>query len=212
MVFANRQVAGILLGNALHKYQNKKNVVVIGLARGGVVIAYEVAKILHAKLDVICTRKIGAPFNPEFAIGAITESGEGFFNLPVIQELGVSKEYLHETIEKEKKVAQHRYSIFRQGCPPISLKEMIVILTDDGLATGATMKAAIKSVKTQGTKKIVIAIPVAPAETVLEMKSLVDEIVCLETPPFFQAIGQFYQDFSQVEEDEVIQYLNYKGC
>jgi len=207
MLFTDRREAGRKLALLLDNYQNHKDVVVLGLPRGGVVVAHEISKSLNLFLDVICPRKIGAPFNPEFAIGAITETGQGIFNMSVIQRLGISDDYLRQEVEAEKKKAQHRLALFRKDLPPRDLKGKIIILVDDGLATGSTMKAAIQSVKAEGAKEIIVAVPVAPIETVEEIRQLVDKIVCPYTPSFFEAIGQFYEDFSQVDDEEVSKLL-----
>lgn len=207
MLFANRIEAGKLLAKALIKYKKNSDAIILGLPRGGVVVAYEVAKELQLPLDITCPRKIGAPFSLEYAIGAITETGEGIFNDEVIRRYDISKEYLHDAIETEKQKARHRLDIFRKGLPPRVLKGKTVILIDDGLATGFTMKAAIQSVKSEGAKKIVVAVPVAPSDTVEELEPMVDELIVLSTPMYFQAIGQFYRDFTQVEDEEVEQIM-----
>lgn len=208
MLFKDRKDAGIILAEALIKYKNDPNTIVLGLPRGGIVVAYEIAKKLHLPLDVICPRKIGAPYNPEFAIGAITETGEGFFDQNIIEQLDIPPEYIKEEVAKEKEEAKRRLSVYRKNKPPIlSLENKKVIIVDDGIATGATMKAAIQSIKTKKPSKLVIAIPVAPKETLDEMEGTVDEIVCLATPPFFQAVGQFYHHFYQTTDQEVIDLL-----
>lgn len=206
-MFIDRKDAGKQLAAALVKYQKAPNTVVLGLARGGVVVAYEVAKALHLPLDVICPRKIGLPYNPELAMGAVTESGQMILNPSVIETLGVSDDVIREVAEKEKKRAIERLKVLRQGLPPRQLKGKDVILVDDGLATGATMKAAVQSMKFEGAATIIVAVPVSPDTTLEELQNEADEVVCLETPPFFQAIGQFYDYFDQVEDDEVVELL-----
>jgi putative phosphoribosyl transferase len=208
MIFRDRQDGGQQLAQALLKYRNFPDTVVLGLPRGGVVTAFEVAKALHLPLDITCPRKIGAPFNPEYAIGAITETGEGVFHDDLLARLGVSEQYIQQEVEKEKKQAQRRLSIFRKNRPKINLAGKTVIIVDDGLATGATMQAAIKSVKAEGAEKVVVAVPVAPSDTYEKIVNDVDEIIVLSTPSFFQAVGQFYQDFSQTEDEEVIKLLS----
>lgn len=206
-MFKDRQDAGQRLAKKLHHYRQCPDGVVIGLPRGGVVTAYEVAKELRLPLDVTCPRKIGAPFNPEFAIGAITETGEGLLNEPVIARLGISEAYLEHAIEVEKQRAQQRVQLYHKQRPKLSLEEKTVILVDDGLATGATMKAAIQSVRQEGAKYIVAAVPVSPQDTLEEIQALADEAIALETPFDFGAVGQFYQMFDQVEDAEVIHLL-----
>jgi putative phosphoribosyl transferase len=208
MIFKDREEAGLKLADALIAYRDDKDAVVLGLPRGGVVLAAAVAKKLHLPLDVICPRKIGAPFHKEFAIGAITETGQLVADVTTMRGLEISGEYLKREIEYEKEQAQRRLSLFRQGKPPRDLKDKITILVDDGLATGMTMKAAIQTAKEEGSLKVVVAVPVAPRETVSEIEALVDEIYCLSTPAFFQAVGQFYQNFTQVEDGEVLDLMN----
>lgn len=208
MIFEDRKDAGKKLVSALEKYRNDKEAIVIGLPRGGVITAYEIAKGLGLSLDVICPRKVGAPFNPELAIGAVTETGEGIFNEEFIQRLGISEDYIRKASEEEKQKAQRRLSLYRKNRPKLSLEAKTVILVDDGLATGATMKAAIKSVQASGADTIVVAVPVAPPDTVDEIKEMADEVICLSTPIFFEAVGQFYRDFSQTEDEEVIRLLH----
>jgi putative phosphoribosyl transferase len=206
-MFHDRSEAGTRLAEMLNRYKGQKELIVLGLARGGVVTAAEVARYLKVPLDVICPRKVGAPENPELALGAITETGEGFFNEALIAELKVSKKYLDAECAKEQKKAQMRMELFRKGRLPLQLRAKTVILVDDGLATGATMKAAILSLRKQKVEKIVVAVPVAPPDTAAEVQKLGDEFYCMEIPWFFQAVGQFYEDFSQTEDEEVVQIL-----
>lgn len=207
MVFRDRTDAGRQLAEHLLEYKDIPNGVVIGLPRGGVVLAVEVAKKLHLPLDIVCPRKIGAPMNPEYAIGAITETGEGIFNREAIDYLNVSDDYIKKTVEKEKEKAHKRLNLYRVGRLPRILKDKTAIIVDDGLATGSTMKAAIKSVRAEGAGKIIAAVPVSPSDTYAEILDMVDDIVCLSTPPFFQAVGQFYEEFSQTEDEDVIQIM-----
>lgn len=208
MLFKDRQHAGKLLANILEKYRDNHHVVVIGLPRGGVVTAYEVAKQLNLPLDIICARKIGAPYNPEFAIGAITETGDSFLNQEVIDRLDIPKEYIDETIKKESAESARRVEAYKKNRLPTNLSGKTVILVDDGIATGATMKASIKTAKKKGAKKIIVAAPVAAPDTLNEIESEVNEVVCLAAPIFFQAVGQFYERFDQTTDEEVIALLN----
>ncbi len=206
-MFIDRHDAGKKLAAALTDYKDIKDVIVIGLPRGGVVVAAQVAEYLHQPLDVICPRKIGAPFNPELALGAITETGQGHFNKQLIASIGVSPQYLEAECAKEKAVALRRLTLFRKGLPPLNVREKIVIIVDDGLATGATMKAAISSLKEQKALKIVVAVPVSPPDTAVEIRNMCDVFVCLDTPWSFQAVGQFYKNFEQTEDEEVVEIL-----
>ncbi len=205
-MFVDRQDAGQKLAKALGAYKGQ-NVLVIGLPRGGVVVAYEVALYLGAALDVIAPRKVGAPFNPELALGAVTETGEGYFNDHLISSLGVSKSYIEKESQKEQAVAKRRLELFRRGKPPLNCKDRLVIIVDDGLATGATMKAAIHSIKNQKPKKLIVAVPVSPPDTASEISQMCDDFIALATPWQFQAVGQFYEHFPQTEDEEVLNLL-----
>ncbi len=205
--FRDRVDAGKQLVSQLLHYQNHENAVVIGLPRGGVVNGYEVAVALGLPLDVVCPRKIGAPMNPEYALGAITETGERVFEEGILERLGVEEDYVQKTIEEEKKQAEHRLEVYRKGLPPRDLSGKIVIIVDDGLATGSTMRAAIKTVRADNAERIVMAIPVSPSDTLREIQQLVDEEICLDTPSDFYAVGQFYQSFGQTTDEEVIELM-----
>jgi len=207
MIFQDRRDAGRRLAELLTEYKENKDAIVIGLPRGGVIVAAEVAKQLKLPLDILCPRKLGAPYQPELAIGAVTETGEGIFNEDLLAALGVTNSYLQNIINKEKQVAQQRAKLYRNGRPPLNLENKITILIDDGLATGATMKAALATAKALGAAKIVVAIPVAPVDTLEEIRFMVDEVKCLQAPYPFHAVGAFYTDFSQTEDDEVIKLL-----
>lgn len=207
-MFQDRIDAGEKLANELLQYKDQDDVVVVGLPRGGVPVAFEISQNLHLPLDVVCPRKIGAPGNKEFAIGAITESGEGIFDTEIIDRLGIPNDYIGEEVEKEKKRAQHRVDIYRKGMPPREFKGKTVLIIDDGLATGSTMKAAIQSIKSEGADEIIVAVPVSPPDTLQEIRTMVDEVICLDTPSYFQAVGQFYNDFSPTEDEEVIALMN----
>jgi len=207
MIFKNRIDAGQKLAQALKKYKNAKSALILALPRGGVVVGFEVAKALNLPLDIVVPRKIGAPGNPEFAIGAITETGEGIFDETTISTYGISQEYIDKTVAKEKKEAERRLKTYRGARPPLNLKNKTVIIVDDGLATGLTMRAAIKTVKQYGAAKIIVAVPVTPPDTARLIKKEVDEIIYLDAPLFFGAVGAFYEEFSQTTDKEVIDLL-----
>lgn len=207
MIYKDRIHAGQLLAAALHEYTDAPQTLVIALPRGGVVVGAEVAKKLHLPLDIVCPRKIGAPYNEEYAIGAITETGEGVISQDVVRELDVPESYLKRTIEEETKKAKWRLDHYRKNRPPRNLRNKRVIIVDDGLATGSTMRAAIKTVRAEKAKEIVMAVPVAPPDTVHQLKKEVDKTVCLSTPSSFYAVGQFYDFFEQTTDDEVIALL-----
>lgn len=207
MTFKNRQDAGQQLAGKLGKYKGDPDVIIIGLPRGGVVTAAEVAKELKVPLDIVVPRKIGAPGNPEFAIGAIAEDGEGIINQETVDMLGVTKEYIEETIAEEKEEAQRRLKAYRGDRASLDLKGKTAILVDDGIATGSTMRAAVLSAKAKGAKKIVVAVPVTAGDSKAKIEAEVDEFVCLDVPIFFGAVGAFYEEFSQTEDEEVIDIL-----
>ncbi len=205
--FVNRQEAGQQLAQALHSYHQHPETIVIALPRGGVVVGAEVAQALQLPLDVICPRKIGAPFNPELAIGAITETGEGVFSTQLIHELGISESDIKQAVEKEKREALSRLKRYRTHRPPRDLKDKHVLLVDDGLATGSTMLAAIQTAKAEGAREVIVAIPVAPPDTLLRFEKLGVKIVCLASPSHFYAVSQFYDYFDQTTDEEVIELL-----
>lgn len=207
MLFNDRKQAGEELAERLVKYKDQPQCLVVGLPRGGVVTAVAVAKKLHLPLDVVCPRKLGAPFNQEFAIGAITESGEAYLDQEVIRRYGVSPAYLEGIQQQQQQEAQRRLKLYRSGKPPIDFTDKTVILVDDGIATGATMKAAILSVKGRSARQVVVATPVIPPETVPEIAELADELIVIAAPAGFMAVGQFYRDFSQTTDAEVIELL-----
>lgn len=207
MLFRDRKDGGKQLLPELLKYKEDPNAIVIGLPRGGVVTAAEIAEGLHLPLDVICPRKIGAPFEPELAIGAITETGEGIFDERLISLFNVSQEYIDRTVAEEMAVAKRRLAMFRKGMPKLNLEGKTVIIVDDGLATGATMKAAIKSIQADGADRIVVAVPVSPPDTLAEISEVVDEAISLYTPAAFHAVGQFYSNFTATEDEDVVAIL-----
>ncbi|MBU1146469.1 phosphoribosyltransferase [Patescibacteria group bacterium] len=208
MLFKNRLEAGEKLAVALDKFKNAKNAIILALPRGGVVVGFEVAQKLNLPLDIIVPRKIGAPANPEFAIGAITEQGVGVFDEMTVGAYGITESYLQNEIKKEKAEAVRRLKLYRSSRPPLDLKNKTAILVDDGLATGLTMRAAIKSVKRMGAEKIIVAIPVTSPEAVELVQKEVDEIIYLEAPAFFGAVGSFYEEFRQTTDEEVIDLLS----
>jgi putative phosphoribosyl transferase len=207
MVFNDRQDAGRKVAMKLQHYAQHKDVIVLGLARGGVVTAFEVAKSLKVPLGVVVVRKVGAPFNEELALGAVAESGEGIFNDQLISILGVSSDYLKREVERQKKIAQERAALYRGHAPAFDLKNKIVILVDDGIATGASMRVAIKSVRSLGAKKIVLAVPVAAPDSLKVIEKEVDEVICFSSPVFFEAVGSFYRSFDQTTDEELMQLL-----
>jgi predicted phosphoribosyltransferase len=202
-MFQDRKEAGLKLAEKLTQYSGEKDVTVIALPRGGVAIGAEIAQKIGAPLDVIITHKIGFPGEPEFAIGAIAENGRLELNDRIVERYNIPQSYLDEEIKRQKAEIERRITTYRSGKKLPSVKDKTIILVDDGVATGFTMIAAIKALKEEGIKKLVVAIPLSPKDTFAKLKTLSDEIICLETPEFFIAIGNFYCDFEQVTDDEV---------
>jgi putative phosphoribosyl transferase len=211
LIFQNRKDAGKQLAQALKLYTNELETVVIALPRGGVIVGYEVASELGLPLDIVCPRKIGAPFNPELAIGAITETGEGILSEDLIVSFSISADFLKKTMQKEKEKAQWRLEHYRQHRPARVLKDKRIILIDDGIATGSTMKAAIKTIRAERARELILAVPVAPPDTLRAIQPLVDHLICLSSPSNFYSVGQFYNDFDQTTDEEVIDLLSQKA-
>lgn len=207
MVFKDRVDAGKLLAQQLLEYKDKPEVIVLGLPRGGVVTAFEIAKILDVPLDIVVPRKIGAPLNPELAVAAIAEDGSIIINDQLMNNLGLQLDDLQDLITTEKQEAARRMKLYRIGRPPLELAGKTVILVDDGIATGATMRAAISSVRSRGAKSIVVAVPVAPPDAIEEIRSEVEDLVCLFMTENFLGIGDFYDEFSQTKDQEVIDLM-----
>lgn len=205
-LFRDRVDAGVQLAAALERYRGQ-DVLVLGIPRGGVVVAAEVARRLGAALDVIVARKLGAPISRELAIGAVTADGERYLNEDILRELRVTERYLQSVTEEEQAEAQRREERFRAGRPPARVAGRTVILIDDGLATGATMRAAVRSVRRQGPARLVVAVPVGARETCEELRAEADEVVCLYQPEPFWAVGAHYQHFEPVDDATVQELL-----
>lgn len=180
-----------------------KNPVVLAIPRGGVEIGGRIADRLEAPLDVIIPRKIGAPMDPELAIGAVTEEGEAILDSEISRRYGVSAQYIQETAQREQTEIVRRANLYREGRASPSVDGRDVILVDDGIATGATMKAAIVSLRRKSPARLIVAVPVASAESTETLAALVDLFVTLETPAYFLAVGQFYEDFGQTSDETV---------
>lgn len=206
MYFKNRIDAGRKLAEKLKEY-NSKDVVVYALPRGGVIVGAEIAKELHSPLDLIITRKIGHPNQSEYAIGAVAENGHSILNEEALSD--VSKEYLDKEIEAQKEEAQRRRKVYLQDRKPINCKGKTAILVDDGIATGLTIKAAVRELKLHyHPEKIIVAVPVAPEEVVEDSKSEGVEIIAADVPEEFAgAIGAYYEKFDPVEDEEVIKIM-----
>jgi putative phosphoribosyl transferase len=210
VMFKDRKEAGRLLAKALSEYKDK-NPVILAIPRGGVVVAYEVAKALNAPLDLIIPRKISAPDQPELAIGAVTEDGTTILNQDILQYLRVPDDYIKAEVKRQEEEIKRRIQKYLGDKPRVPIKGKIVILIDDGVATGATIRAAIASIRKRKPALIVLAIPVGPIDTIEELRKDADRVICLMTPEPFFAIGQFYENFEQTSDEEVIQILNKFG-
>ncbi len=208
MVFSDRREAGELLAREIYERIGNTLIdpVVVAIPRGGVVVAEPIAEVLRAPIELVFPRKIGAPFNEEFAVGAVTENGHVLLN-PYAETFGVTKEYLKRKVQEELLEIERRKKKYLGNLPRIPIEGRDVILVDDGIATGLTVKAAILSLRRRNPNRIILAVPVMPAEKVPEFREMVDELVVLHAPEFFQAVGQFYRDFSQTTDEEVIEII-----
>lgn len=203
----DRREAGRLLARELRQYANRPDVVVLGLPRGGVPVAYEVATALDAPLDVFLVRKLGFPGREEFAIGALASGGLRVLNLPLIEAYAIPEEDLARVVQREQAELERRERAYRAGQAPLDVAGKTVILVDDGLATGASMQAAVLALKQARPRWVVVAVPVAPRETCEALRSVADETVCAFTPEPFEAVGRWYADFEQTSDEEVQELL-----
>lgn len=206
--FVDRHEAGRALARQLAAYRDRDDVLVFGLARGGVPVAWEIAAALRAPLDVFLVRKLGVPQWSELAMGALASGGGVVMNDDVVASLRITDEQVREVIDSETAELLRREHAYRGGRPIADLRDRIVILADDGIATGASMLAAVRAVRAAGPKSIVVAVPVGPESTCRELAQEADDVVCATMPPGFEAVGQVYDDFHQVSDDEVRELLS----
>lgn len=207
-MFRNREEAGRILADKLSHYRNDPTAVILALPRGGVAVGYQLSLALHLPLDVFMTRKIGAPGNPEYAIGAVAETGSCSLNQEAVNSFGLSQHELDRLIHVQEKEIARRKDLYRQGRSLPQLTGRTVLLVDDGIATGSTFMASALAIRSLQPRRLVGVIPVGPSSTIREVRSHVDELVMLMTPEPFEAVGNFFVDFTQVEDRDVIQYLN----
>lgn len=211
-LFRNRTAAGRDLAKRLVEYANRPDVVVLALPRGGVPVGFEVARALHAPLDVFVVRKLGVPGHEEFALGAIATGGVRVLNKSVVEYLFISDEMIEQITAREQQELARREQLYRGGRPPIDVRDRTVIIVDDGLATGSTMRAAVQALRQQQPARIVVAVPVGARATCDSFKKEVDTMcVCAYTPEPFDAVGLWYRDFSQTTDEEVHELLAQAG-
>ena len=206
-VFRDRREAGRVLANLLSAYRDQPDVIVLGLARGGLPVAFEVAAALHVPLDAFIVRKLGVPGHEEFAVGALASGGRVVINDDVVRGLRITPQQLRDIAEREGRELVRREAVYRDGRPPVDVTGKTVILVDDGLATGASMFAAVQALREAEPAHIVIAVPAAPESTCREFAGLVDDVVCASMPTPFLAVGESFWDFRQVTDEEVHQLL-----
>ncbi|HSE32567.1 MAG TPA: phosphoribosyltransferase [Pyrinomonadaceae bacterium] len=210
MQFANRLEAGQLLAKKLMAYSNRSDVVVLALPRGGVPVAYEVAEALNAPLDVFLVRKLGVPGHEELAMGAIASGNVRVLNDDIVDYLGIPDDLVDKVAEREQYELERREKLYRGSSPPVTVSGKTVIIVDDGLATGSTMRAAIKALKRMAPAKIIVAAPVAARETCESFKADVDSAcICVMSPKPFHGVGLWYDDFSQTSDEEVCYLLKH---
>lgn len=206
-MFIDRRDAGIQLAKRLKKYRGQKDILVLALPRGGMVTAFEIAKSLGAPIDVLIVRKIGFPGQPELAVGAVSETGTVALNQSIVSMYGVSEDYIQKETLRQKEEISRRVKLYRKGKTISGLDDKTIILVDDGVATGATVKAAIMTLKKEKIARLILALPVGPRDTADELKEMVDEFMCIETVEDFYAVGAHYADFTQVSDEEVVAML-----
>jgi putative phosphoribosyl transferase len=207
MVLRNREEAGRLLAARLQAYRDDPHGLILALPRGGVAVGYEISVALHLPLDVFITRKLGAPDNPEYAIGALSETGAIYLNADAVETFQLSHADLDALIKGAREEIAARQLRYRNGLPLASLTDRTVILVDDGMATGATFFATIEAITELSPGRLVAALPVAPQDNVAPLRSRVDDVIILDTPEPFIAVGHHYQSFTQVDDAQVLEYL-----
>ena len=207
MVFKDRFEAGRFLAEHLSDYRGRDDVVVLALPRGGVPVGYEVAKALQVPLDVFVVRKLGVPGHEELAMGALASGGIAVLNPDVMRVLNISRAEIAAAIAREQKELERREREYREGRPPLDVQGRTVILVDDGLATGSSMRVAAEALRKKSPAQIVVAVPVAAPATCSELQAEVDRVVCAVTPEPFWAVGQWYQNFEQTSDEEVRELL-----
>lgn len=207
MVFRDRVEAGRLLASNLTSYRDDPNGLILALPRGGVAVGYELTLALHLPLDVFITRKLSTPDNPEYAIGALSETGAIYLNPDAVEVFQLSHQELEGLIGNQRREIARRQQLYRDGLSLPTLNDRIVILVDDGMATGATFLATVEAITEMSPRRVVAAIPVAPVDSASRVRGMVDELIVLSTPEPFMAVGHCYQNFTQVDDAQVLTYL-----
>jgi putative phosphoribosyl transferase len=202
-MFDDRTTAGRALAESLAQYRGRNDVIVLALPRGGVPVAFEVAQALGAELDVLVVRKLGVPFQPELAMGAIASGGAVYRNMEVLRLAQVSEREFETVLARERTELQRREALYRGARPPLQVNGRIVIVVDDGMATGASLHAGLAAMRMLRPAKLVAAVPVAPPDAVERLAGLADDFICIAAPEDFHAVGQFYRRFDQTSDDEV---------
>jgi putative phosphoribosyl transferase len=208
IMFRNREEAGQILADELNQYRNDPTALILALPRGGVAIGFQLSLALHLPLYVFITRKIGAPGNPEYAIGAVAETGSLYLNQEAVSSFGLSQHELDRLIHVQEKEIARRKDLYRQGRSLPQLTDRTVLLVDDGIATGSTFMASALAIRGLQPRRLVGVIPVGPPSSIREVREHVDELAILMTPEPFEAVGNFFVDFTQVEDRDVVAYLN----
>ena len=207
MQYTNRREAGRLLADKLQEWSGREDVAVMALPRGGDPVAFEVAKRLEAPLDVLIVRKLAAPDEPELALGALASGHVIVLNSEIMSLTAEAEHALQSALAKEEPELERREMVYRRAAPAVEVRGRTVLLIDDGLATGATMSAAVQALKQQQVAKVIVAVPVASQQAIERLEFEADEVVCLQTPLFFNAVGEWYNDFTQTEDEEVCTLL-----
>jgi putative phosphoribosyl transferase len=206
-MFKDRTDAGKQLAEKLTGFTGKRDVLVLALPRGGVVTAAEIARRIKAPLEVLIVRKIGHPLEPELAVGAVSETGSMVYNEDVVSSFGVTRQYLQREADRQREEIERRQQLYRKGQKLRNLQGKTIILADDGVATGATIKAAVEALRREQVGELVAAVPVAPPDAAQELRSMADVFVCLEIPEDFTAVGSYYMNFAQVSDEDVVRIL-----